>query len=146
MSDQEALKRLRSWLKPGDTVYTILRHHASTGMFRCISLIQINGKNIRDLDYNAANVMGWKLSTKHEGIEARGCGQDMGFAKVYSLSRALFPEGFGIVGGKGGKKKRPKTKAEAARMVKEGWTFYGRNGDKSGWDTDGGYALDHRWL
>ena len=27
-----------------------------------------------------------------------------------------------------------------------GHEFYGRNGDKSGWDNNGGYALDHEWI
>lgn len=37
-------------------------------------------------------------------------------------------------------------KAAAARAVAKGYTFRGRNGDASGWDPDGGYALRKEWL
>lgn len=146
----EALQRLRSWLKPGDTVYTILRHVSSSGMSRDISAVFIDSSakeehRIYDLDYNVQMALGWP-SAKRNGIRVGGCGMDMGFHMVYSLASRMYPEGFGIVGEKGGKKKRPKTEAEAARMVKEGWKFYGRNGDKSGWDNSGGYALNQKWL
>ena len=36
---------------------------------------------------------------------------------------------------------RPQTTQEAAEMVEARAAFYGRNNDRSGWDTDGGYAL-----
>lgn len=148
--DLEAVARLRQWLKPGDTVYTILRHVSSSGMSRDISLVYIKprakaGQSIFDLDYNAQMALGWPAA-KRAGIRVGGCGMDMGFHTVYTLSSILFPDGFGILGEKDGKKKRPKTKTEAAKMAKDGWKFYGRNGDKSGWDTSGGYALDQRWL
>ena len=35
----EALARLREWLKPGDTVYTILEHVSSSGMSRAIRFV-----------------------------------------------------------------------------------------------------------
>ena len=68
----------------------------------------------------------------------------MGFEVVYNLGRQLFPKGFGTVSYGG---ICPQTKEEAERLVATGKTsFCGRNGDKSGWDNDGGYALKHRWL
>ena len=69
---------------------------------------------------------------------------NMRFATVYALGRALFPDGFGIMGEKDGKRRRPKSPEAAAQMVRHGWAFRGRNGDTSGWDTDGGYALRNR--
>lgn len=147
----EALTRVRAWIKPGDTLYTILRHVSSSGMSRDISLVYIKpnakeGQAIYDLDYNAQMILGYPAPKRGSGLRVGGCGMDMGFHMVYTLSRYLFPDGFGEVGEKGNKKKRPKTKVEAEKMVKEGWEFYGRNGDKSGWDNDGGYALKHKWL
>jgi hypothetical protein len=62
----------------------------------------------------------WERS---QGLTVGGCGMDMGFALVYDLSRTLFPDGF--------------------KLAKD---QYGRNGDKSGYDRDGGYALRHQWL
>ena len=82
----------------------------------------------------------------------------MGFSVVYDLGRCLYPDGFanseGIapVGKKmntgwfRGHHAKPLTKDDMAAMVAKGWKFHGRNGDPSGWDDDGGYALKQRWL
>lgn len=35
----EAIAKLREWLKPGDTVYTILEHVSSSGMSRSIRVL-----------------------------------------------------------------------------------------------------------
>lgn len=41
MTKDEARKRLKEVLKPGDTVYTILRHVSRSGMTRHISLVHL---------------------------------------------------------------------------------------------------------
>lgn len=70
--------------------------------------------------------MGFRYDRKHEAIGAGGCGMDMGFHLVYTLSRVLFPDGF--IPSKAGRK-------------------YGRNGERANKrDTDGGYALIQRSL
>ena len=117
MTKEDAIKTLRLDLKPGDTINTILRHTSRSGMSRSISLL----KGDQDISYFAALAMGDKIDQKNGGIKIGGCGMDMGFALVYNLSYALFPQGFKVEG-------------------------IGRNGDKSGWDDDGGYALKHRWI
>jgi hypothetical protein len=119
-SDEEkekAKETLREMLKPGDTVNAILRHVSRSGMSRSISLL----KGDEDITYWAARAMGDKIDQKNGGIKIGGCGMDMGFHLVYNLGWTLFPKGFKVDG-------------------------VGRNGDTSGWDTDGGYALKHRWL
>lgn len=113
---------LKKRIKPGDTVYTVLRHRSASGMRRHISLFIIGKRkgekpHILDIDYSAAIVMGDKVA-KDGGIIADGCGQDMGFALVYNLGRALWPKG------------TPKPHGS-------------RNGAP---DSDGGYALKHSWL
>ena len=117
MKKEEAIKVLRDELRPGDTINTILRHVSRSGMSRSISLF--NGD--QDITYFSALAMGDKIDQKNGGIKITGSGMDMGFALVYNLGWALFPEGFKVEG-------------------------IGRNGDDSGWDNDGGYALKHRWL
>lgn len=113
---------LRKLLKPGDTAYTILRHRASSGMSRVIDLVIIRDNDVVNIGYATAKVLGYSLDTKYEGLRVRGAGMDMGYHLVYSLGRVLFPDGFKVT------------------------SKYGRNGDTSGWDKDGGYALNHRWL
>lgn len=113
----QAQEELRDILKPGDTVCCLLRHCSRSGMRRHISLF---APGTVDITYSAALAMGDKRADDG-GIKVDGCGVDMGFALVYNLGRTLFLEGFAVEG-------------------------CGRNGDTSGHDTDGGYALNHRWL
>lgn len=149
----ENIKELRAMLKPGDTVKTILRHCSASGMTRVIDLVIVYRPEIRtyppkpaetaryagDVDYDAkpkrtrgkpevrsigwmaAKAMGDKFDRDQQGIKIGGCGMDMGFALVYNLGRTLFPKGFKVKG-------------------------RGRNGDTSGHDRDGGYALRQEWL
>lgn len=127
-SDQEraeAIERLRGWLKPGDTVYTILRHVSRSGMSRDISIVIIRDGETLHPNHAVSKAIGARLVNAHgsDALRIGGCGMDMGFHVVYELSHALFPKGF----------KLPKGER-------------GRNGDTSGFDADGGYALKHRWL
>lgn len=97
----EAIARLREWIKPGDTVYTILRHVSSSGMTRYIDIIHISitdeGKaGITWLGYNAAAALGWKYTDDYYGIKVGGCGMDMGFHLVYTLSSVLFNDGYAL--------------------------------------------------
>lgn len=150
---EEAKAELSKLLHPGDTVYCIVRHVSKSGMQRVISLHILDddgyGKpTIRDINGYAAKAMGYRLDRDRWGLVVNGCGMDMCFDLVYSLGRVLFPQGFGDVGHKieDGPTIRPDTREKAAKAVAKGWMFYGRNGDPSGWDNDGGYALTHKTL
>lgn len=145
---ETAINTLIGMLKAGDTVYTVLRHCSSSGMSRRISpVIILNGKP-EDISYTVAKLGIWKRRYPNEGLVVSGCGMDMGFHVVYEMSRVLFPDGFGVVGEASlyPKGVRPATKEQADSLRSKGVTFHGRNGDGSGWDTDGGYALKQRWL
>lgn len=153
----ESLENLRKWLKLGVTVNCHLDHVSSSGMTRHIrfSVATIEAGEVRFiwLNFHIARLLGYRKA-KRDGLIVTGCGMDMGFSVVYNLSRALFPDGFGVLGRLAEDVPaysdydgtRPTTRGEAALMASKGWHFYGRNGDKSGWDDDGGYALKHRWL
>lgn len=123
---QAAIKELKTWLKPGDTLHTILRHVSGSGMTRHISVYIFKGNIPYLMDYLVTQALGLKRvpMRKGEGVIIHGAGMDMGFEIVYSLGRVLFPKGFKVDG--------VKTRA--------------RNGDTSGFDTDGGYALKQEWL
>jgi hypothetical protein len=112
---------LRQNLKPGDTVYTILRHVSQSGMSRSIDLLIIKDNRHWIISPLAAEILGMGLDHKHGGIKISGCGMDMGFELVYNLGRDLYPDGYKVEG-------------------------RGRNGDESGWDKDGGYALKREWI
>lgn len=148
---QEAIARLKEWLKPGDTVYTILRHVSRSGMQREISLRFFGDKReaAYDLDYTVAQALGRRIG-RHGGIIIGGCGMDMGFALVYDLSSALWPSGYGCVG----EKCKSNDHANGDRDYTPHYDGVPRNTEEVGkdlkahqhWHNEGGYALSQRWL
>lgn len=150
MSDKtHAIESLRKMLRPGNRITCTVLHVSKPGMSRSI-MLQIPVRNddgsigIMDISWMVAKALGDRFDQKNGGVRVTGCGMDMRFHTVYSLGRVLFPDGFGIMGEKDGKRRRPKSRKAAAQMVRNGWKFHGRNRDESGWDMDGGYALDYR--
>lgn len=91
---KEAKARFKEWLKPGRTVYTIIRHVSRSGMLRRISLYTIKKGRFIYMDYSVAVVLGRRIDPDKEGVYCHGCGMDMGFDLVYSLSRVLFKNGY----------------------------------------------------
>lgn len=147
----QAKADLLAFITPGQTIHCILRHVAKSGMSRRISLFIIQNGEPRNITGTAAVAMDRTLNRDEFSIVVGGCGMDMGWHLVYSLSRCLFPDGFGIKAsadsaGYSPTQTTPATKEEAAELVSKGYHFHGRNGDTSGWDNDGGYALTHNWL
>lgn len=116
---QEAIARLREWIRPGDTIYCVLAHIARSGMSREIKLYHRSHEtgDLQWISSLAARAIRSRMG-KHDGIVMGGCGMDMGFAAVYELGHALWPEGTPEPHGR-------------------------RNGQP---DSDGGYALKHTWL
>lgn len=115
----EALASLREWLKPGDTVYTILEHVSSSGMSRAIRFVipSVDGQTPCDChsygpqaphfvgtpkvsflhpNHAIGAVLGLRFHTRRgsrtDALVVHGCGMDMGFHCVESLSYALFRE------------------------------------------------------
>lgn len=147
-SDQEQARKNLEFLKPGDVLFTNINHVSRSGMSREISVyfLKDQASTLLCLNWSVAALLGLPQG-KREGVKIGGCGMDMGFHLVYSLSYRLFPNGFGVAGELPlGHKIRPTSKAMAEKAVSKGAKFYGRNGDSSGWDNDGGYALNQRWM
>jgi hypothetical protein len=115
---QKATEFLNNNIKVGDTLYTIETHVTKSGMSRSIRVFD---KNKDDITFYVARILGETIDQNNGGIKVSGCGMDMGFEIVYRLGYALYPKGFKVNG-------------------------IGRNGDTSGYDNDGGYALKQRWL
>lgn len=83
---------LTHYLTEGATVYTVLRSVSSSGMSRTMSLKVARDGNITDITYYAATVLDYPLTVVNgsRALRVGGCGMDMGFHIVYSLSRSLF--------------------------------------------------------
>lgn len=124
-----AIAFLKKNLKPGATVYTIVRHVSSSGMSRSISAFIVlknehtKKQEIQCIDFWVSRALEQNFDRNKGGLKVHGCGMDMCFDLVYRIGRKLYPKGF----------KLPKGKR-------------GRNGDTSGFDTDGGYALHYENL
>lgn len=100
-STEEAEKRLKEILQPGDDVYVILKHVSSSGMFRVIDVYTLyvdeKGKpQPRRISGAVADFLGWKYNDRHEGVAVSGVGMDMGFHLCYELSYALFKDGYAL--------------------------------------------------
>jgi hypothetical protein len=101
---EEAKTRLLEYLKPDDTVYTILCHVSRSGMMRSISLVipttdTQNGKErlgIYGITHLVAQVLDYPRSKNDNGLRVGGCGMDMGYHLVYSLSYVLFGDGYAL--------------------------------------------------
>jgi hypothetical protein len=74
------------------TVYTVLRHVSQSGMSRDISLFIVEDNRLRNITYTVAIALGEKPKDKNgqRVIRVNGCGMDMGFHLVYSLSSVLY--------------------------------------------------------
>ena len=81
-------------INEGDTIYTVLRSVSSSGMSRTISLKVAKEGKILDLTYYASILLDWTLVEVNgsRALRVGGCGMDMGFHTVYTLSRVLFRE------------------------------------------------------
>ena len=127
---QSSTEKLLELLKPGDTVYTILRHVSRSGMSRVIDLVIMSDGKPLSISGWAAHVTDNRLDRDRRGLKTSGAGMDMGFALVYELSYTLFKDGFTCIG--------------------EGCPANDHsNGDRDytpHMHSDPGYALRHRWI
>jgi hypothetical protein len=118
---QSSREELLKILKPGDTVLCVLRHVSRSGMYRVIDFYKSDpkGGDPRYLSGHMLNLgIGERARGGKDGVGVGGCGMDMGFHCVYELGHKLWPKGTAKPHGR-------------------------RNGEP---DSDGGYALKHRWL
>lgn len=135
---EEALDRLRGWLKPGTTVHTVMKHRSTSGMYRAIDVLLLmpRSKKPGDVDIlwlsrNVATALGWRFDEAREAVGVNGTGMDMGFHLVYELSYRLFGGGGWRCIGRGCPSNDHSNGAPRRAGTKH---------------SDGGYALNHKWL
>ncbi len=86
----ENRERLLELLKKGNhQVYTVLRNVSRSGMTRHIDLYTIIKNEPVFLSWHAAEACDWKLATDGS-VKVGGCGMDMGFHLVNTLSMELY--------------------------------------------------------
>jgi hypothetical protein len=154
----EHIEELRELLPPGSTVYTTVTHVARSGMTRWIRLLAFRDNAPLDISWQAARTMGWPVNSRnHEGIEVGGCGMDMGFHAVHTLSRYLYRDGFECIQyrvnpdgtlidlyqvsdydrSRRCSSNDHSNRVDPASLIRDGEVYH---------DGDGGYALNQRWL
>jgi hypothetical protein len=133
----EYLAQMHRQMRPGTTLWTVLRHVSSSGMTRSIDVYTLPGADEKDWwSYRAAAILGESYDERREAVKVGGCGMDMGFQLVYSLSRTLYPDGYGCIG-----------KGCPANDHANGDRDYTKHTKRAPhWHRDGGYALRQRWL
>jgi hypothetical protein len=135
LAREEAREQLREMFPPGSTAKTILRHVTSSGMGRSISVISPECEDITWLVMRAGDF--GRFDDRNGGIKRGGCGMDMGFDLVYSLSRTLYRDGFECAG------------AGEVSFHTACPSNDHSNGDRDyspHHHSDGGYAISQRWL
>ena len=96
---QEARETLERLMPKGSTVYTILDSVSASGMSRKIRLVVFKGDEPYHPNWLAHVLLGRPLKPGLRGadcIVCKGCGMDMGFELVYSLSQALYGDGYAL--------------------------------------------------
>jgi hypothetical protein len=86
---EQARTKLREILKPGDTVYCVLRSVSRSGMSRQIDFYA------EGMEYLTGYVSEACDYPRHRcgPLKVGGCGMDMGFSVVYNLGAVLWPNG-----------------------------------------------------
>jgi len=95
-SREEAIEKLKEAIKPGDLLYTQLEHVTKSGMTRFIRVRKIEHNYPYNYTYLVAKALDWTYSDKYEAVKVGGCGMDMGFHLIYSLSSVLYDDGYEI--------------------------------------------------
>ena len=89
--EMQALKKeLKPYFKKGSTVYTSVQKVSQSGMYRHIQVLVCYKKRIINLSYGVSKLLGWTFKDKTCSIGVSGCGMDMGFHLVYTLSSILY--------------------------------------------------------
>ncbi len=71
-------------------VYTIVTHVSRSGMTRRMRLFMVYAGSICEITSRTARALGWRTHARTGDLIVEGCGMDMGFHAVYSLSQVLY--------------------------------------------------------
>lgn len=119
-------------IKPGDTLYTRVESVSRSGMYRNISVYFVKDNQPINISWHIAKVTNDRFNDKLNAVGIGGCGMDMGFHLVYSLSHCLFKGNFQCTG-KGCPANDHHNKPYPER-------------DGKMMHVDAGYALIQRWM
>lgn len=136
---EKARQRLLAFLRPGQTVYTVLRSVSRSGMQRTLDAYAIvAGENGTPEKVYLSGYIAKAADLRrndHGALVVGGCGMDVGFEVVYNLGRAVFPNGVPCTGESGPERCRSNDHTNGDRNYTKGRVH-----------RDGGYAFRHEWI
>ena len=88
---EELVKRLRPFFRKNSTAYCSLKKCSNSGMYRHIQILATKKSRLYNLSYDVAELCGFTWKEKTNSVGVSGCGMDMGFHIVNSLSYHLYP-------------------------------------------------------
>ena len=124
---KENIKELKKLIGHKHRVYTKLDHVSSSGMTRHISCYVVHKGELRNVTHLVGWITDYKRNKKTDGLVIGGCGMDMGFHLIYTLSRIMYPKGF---------KSSERNRFNGMKPKDKDYE----------WDNDGGYRIKHEWM
>jgi len=88
-------KLLKEWFPNGSVAHTTVVHVARSNLSRHIKVFAIDGKRILNVSGYVAEYLDYRF-TKKDAVFVSGCGMDMGFHLIYTLSQKLYGDGYAI--------------------------------------------------
>lgn len=86
---KQAVQALRRIVKPNTTIVVVQKSVSSSGMNRRLELYAIKNNRLVWITSYIADVLDWPRNDK--GLLVTGCGMDMHFHTIYTLSSYLYP-------------------------------------------------------
>lgn len=111
MSQDSAIRELRHLFRAGSTAYTDVTHVSRSGMTRYIEVYRIKNGTPLNVSHLVAEALD-RGYDPHRGVKVQGCGMDMGFELVYSMSRTVHANS---------RSKLRKDKHDAGYLIKQRW-------------------------
>ena len=93
---QIAKDNMGRYVNEGDTIYTIVKKVAPSGMSRQMSVIVRTDTGISNISWWVARALGYRMCKDRSCFSIAGCGQDMGFAVAYDIGATLFGDGYKV--------------------------------------------------
>jgi hypothetical protein len=87
----ELLTLLKPYFRKNSTAFCSLKRCSNSGMYRHIQILATKKNRIHNLSYYVAELCGFKWEENTSSVGVSGCGMDMGFHIVNSLSYHLYP-------------------------------------------------------
>ncbi len=99
-TQKDAIKCLKRIVKPTTKIVVIQKSVSQSGMSRRLQIYALKNNRLVWITPMVANAIDWSYNDK--GLYVSGCGMDMHFHTVDTLSYYLFPKGSKKFAGNGG--------------------------------------------